>query len=87
MGEFHLFDLEDPTLNCDRNIWLSSNSNVMWTITPSSAYKERAILMSNNRATYLETGRPSLINPVVYLKSTVITKGGTGSPKNPYVIS
>ena len=87
IGEFHLLDLEDPTLNCDRNIWLSSNSNVMWTITPSSAYKERAILMSNNRATYLETGRPSLINPVVYLKSTVVTKGGTGSPKNPYVIS
>ena len=77
------------TVYCSENDWFYKTNfrQNSWTMTPSSEYRYHECMMNEGEVNcfYVATNI-SNVNPVVYLKSNIQIKGGSGSSADPYTL-
>ena len=76
--------------DCYRNDWLYIQNQDQWTLTPfansSSAYRVSTMDRGDWSAS-LNASAGVVVRPAVFLKSSVIITGGTGTQADPYTLS
>ena len=83
-----LYDSNECTKVKDKN-WFWQDANIFpWTITPRSDLSSSGFYVGGayGRVGYNRTSNSYVISPVIYLKSDIMIKSGTGQQNDPYIL-
>ena len=78
----------DDTTNCTEKDWLLDNEHWAWTLSPCSSgdYGSSCINTSKNFINNNSAFNIHDVRPVLYLKSEIEIKSGTGKQSDPYIL-
>ena len=71
--------------DCKGNDYLYNSSNLQWIMLPNSAYAYGVFAVnSTGYVNIRHTYNTYLVRPIIFLKSNIVVKSGTGESSNPY---
>ena len=84
-----LYNWDDSSYSyCKDNDWLFLYTQAQWTLTPRSDSLNSVFYVTGTGSVYDDYGdSPWMASPTLYLKSSVKISGGTGTSRDPFILS